>query len=84
MRNWTAAVLCTTISDGACNKLGCYPGHFRVVFISIDDKEMFASVYSSDSTAWSEATSTQLTYDRLNWEVLPALAGNAHYMKNKL
>lgn len=36
-------------------------------------------MYSSDSVTWSEATSAQLTYDRLNWEVLPALAGNALY-----
>jgi hypothetical protein len=39
---------------------------------------MFASIYSSDSATWSEA-SANLPYDHLNEAVLPALAGNALY-----
>jgi hypothetical protein len=82
VRNWTAAVLCTTTGAtglGTCDHLGCHPGDFHVVFVGIDDKEMFASVYSSDSATWSEATSANLPDDYLHEAVLPALAGNALY-----
>ena len=82
VRNWTAAVLCATAGAaglGTYDHLGCRPGDFHVVFVGIDDKEMFASVYSSDSATWSEATSANLPYDYLHEAVLPALAGNALY-----
>jgi hypothetical protein len=75
-------VLCATAGTaglGTCDHLGCLLGNFHVVFVGIDDKEMFASVYSSDSITWSEATSANLPYDHLNEAVLPALAGNALY-----
>ena len=54
VRNWTAAVLCATAGAaglGTCDHLGCCPGDFRVVFVGIDDKEMFASVYVRNRTA---------------------------------
>ncbi|KAG0541404.1 hypothetical protein BDA96_02G014000 [Sorghum bicolor] len=79
VHNWTAAVLCATAGVGTCDHLDCLPGDFHVVFVGIDDKEMFASVYSSDSATWSEATSANLPHDHLNEAVLPALAGNALY-----
>lgn len=76
VRNWGAAVLCATTGAtglGACDHLGCRPMHFGVVFIGIDDNEMFASIYSSGSATWSEATSAELPYDHLVEAVLTLL-----------
>jgi hypothetical protein len=57
--NWlvySAAVFCA--ADG-CDHLDCHGGPFRVVFVATQDYKhnIFASVYSSETGAWSEPVS---------------------------
>jgi hypothetical protein len=80
--SWNAAVLCAA-DDDACDHLDCHAGHFRVVFVGIDCKKVFASVYSSETGAWSGATSADHPYpgDVLDIACHGALAGNAiHFL----
>ncbi|RCV09209.1 hypothetical protein SETIT_2G008900v2 [Setaria italica] len=63
VRNWNAAVLCAGTAGGdddACDHLDCGAGPFRVVFIGMNAKEIFAHVYSSESGAWSQPASGEL------------------------
>ena len=52
------AVLCA--KDG-CDHLGCHDGPFLVAFVGSNmvEKTMFASVYSSETTEWSEMVSVE-------------------------
>jgi len=53
---YSAAVFCA--ADG-CDHLDCHGGPFRVVFVATQDYKhnIFASVYSSETGAWSEPVS---------------------------
>ncbi|XP_066393035.1 uncharacterized protein [Miscanthus floridulus] len=78
VRTWNAAVLCAAAA--ACDHLDCHREPFRVVFVGIDAKEMFAHVYSSESAAWSEATTADLPGDDQLDVALPGvLARDALY-----
>ncbi|KAL6647754.1 hypothetical protein ACP70R_015191 [Stipagrostis hirtigluma subsp. patula] len=60
---YTTAVLCAV--DG-CDHLDCHGGPFRVVFVGWDINNMesvtWASIYSSETGAWSASTSIQLNH----------------------
>nr|XP_034578968.1 uncharacterized protein LOC117842595 [Setaria viridis] len=75
--NWNAAVLCGADAGAACDHLDCHAGPFRVVFVGIDSERIFASVYSSEFGAWSDATSADHPGDDLDIASPGALAGNA-------
>ncbi|RCV09212.1 hypothetical protein SETIT_2G009200v2 [Setaria italica] len=87
VRNWNAAVLCAGTAGGgddACDHLDCGAGPFRVVFIGMNAKEIFAHVYSSESGAWSQPASGELLIpgepqedDPIDEAVPGVLAGNA-------
>ncbi|XP_037428140.1 uncharacterized protein LOC119293918 [Triticum dicoccoides] len=55
---WMATVLC---AKDACDHLGCHDGPFLVAFMGSNEveKTMFASVYSSETTEWSEMISVE-------------------------
>ncbi|XP_020175399.1 uncharacterized protein [Aegilops tauschii subsp. strangulata] len=55
---WMTAVLCA--KDG-CDHLGCHDGPFLVAFVGSNmvEKTMFAFVYSSETTEWSEMVSVE-------------------------
>ncbi|KAF8728632.1 hypothetical protein HU200_017900 [Digitaria exilis] len=57
--DWTAAVLCAK-AEGGCDHLDCHRGPFLVVFLCTSSREAFASVYSSETAAWSGPASSQL------------------------
>ncbi|CAL5077639.1 unnamed protein product [Urochloa decumbens] len=71
--SWNAAVLCST---AGCNHLDCCGGHFLVVVVGTNSKEMFAHIYSSEANAWSEATSARHPNDSVDF-ASSALLGNA-------
>ncbi|CAN6180909.1 unnamed protein product [Urochloa humidicola] len=73
--SWNAAVLCST---AGCDHLDCSRGHFLVVVVGTNSKEMFAHVYSSEANAWSEATSARHPGDSIHFAP-SALVGNALY-----
>ncbi|CAL5034383.1 unnamed protein product [Urochloa decumbens] len=75
--SWNAAVLCSAGAAG-CDHLDCCGGHFLVVVVGTNSKEMFAHVYSSESGAWSEATSARHPNDSIDFAP-SALVGNALY-----
>nr|TKW30104.1 hypothetical protein SEVIR_2G012600v2 [Setaria viridis] len=71
LHSWNAAVLCGTAA-GACDHVDCHRGPFRVVFVSIDAKQIFSHVYSSESSALREkATTAPLQDDQLDLERPP-------------
>ncbi|XP_062189263.1 uncharacterized protein LOC133892471 [Phragmites australis] len=74
--SWNAAVLCA--GGGACDHLDCHRGHFLVVVVGTNQKDMFGYVYSSEGGAWSEPTSAQHPHDSVDFTP-SALAGNALY-----
>ncbi|KAF8644698.1 hypothetical protein HU200_066364 [Digitaria exilis] len=72
---WNAAVLCA--ADG-CDHLDCCLGHFLVVVVGTNSKEMFAYVYSSETGAWGEPASARHPGDSVDFAP-SALVGNALY-----
>ncbi|CAL5092009.1 unnamed protein product [Urochloa decumbens] len=75
--SWNAAVLCSAGAAG-CDHLDCCGGHFLVVVVGTNSKEMFAHVYSSESGAWSEVTAARHPNDSVDFAP-SALVGNALY-----
>uniref|UniRef100_A0A0A9CVD7 F-box protein AT5G49610-like beta-propeller domain-containing protein n=1 Tax=Arundo donax TaxID=35708 RepID=A0A0A9CVD7_ARUDO len=73
--SWNAAVLCAT---AACDHLDCRRGHFLVVVVGTNQKEMFAYVYSSEAGAWSEPASAPHPQDSVDFAP-SALVGNTLY-----
>ncbi|CAN6361170.1 unnamed protein product, partial [Urochloa humidicola] len=59
MQSFTAAVLCAAATAGGCDHLDCHGGPFRVVVVWAGKYHAttWASVYSSETGAWSAATS---------------------------
>ncbi|CAN6209159.1 unnamed protein product [Urochloa humidicola] len=75
--SWNAAVLCSAGAAG-CDHHDCCGGHFLVVVVGTNSKEMFAHVYSSEANAWSETTSARHPNDSVDFAP-SALVGNALY-----
>ncbi|CAN6196684.1 unnamed protein product, partial [Urochloa humidicola] len=73
--SWNAAVLCST---AGCDHLDCCGGHFLVVVVGTNGKEMFAHVYSSEADAWGEHASARYPGDSVDFAP-SALVGNALY-----
>uniref|UniRef100_A0A0A9EZY5 F-box protein AT5G49610-like beta-propeller domain-containing protein n=1 Tax=Arundo donax TaxID=35708 RepID=A0A0A9EZY5_ARUDO len=77
--SWNAAVLCAAAGGGAgCDHLDCHRGHFLVVVVGTNQKEMFAYVYSSEAAAWSEPASAPHPQDSVDFAP-SALVGNTLY-----
>ncbi|TVU41300.1 hypothetical protein EJB05_14805, partial [Eragrostis curvula] len=77
--SWNAAVLCAAAA-GDCDHLDCHRGAFLVCFVASYRKGTVACVYSSESDAWGEPTSTP----RQDWfsdseNARAAHVGNALY-----
>ncbi|OEL15837.1 hypothetical protein BAE44_0023144, partial [Dichanthelium oligosanthes] len=60
---FSAAVLCAAAN---CNHLDCHAGPFRVVFVgtTVDQDATWASVYSSETGAWSAAAASVANHGR--------------------
>ncbi|CAD6341637.1 unnamed protein product [Miscanthus lutarioriparius] len=76
--SWTAAVLCAA-ADGICDHIDCHSGgSFLVVFMCTAPREAFTCVYSSETGAWSEPTSTKLRHAWVRFSP-SVLVGNTLY-----
>jgi len=73
--SWNAAVLCAA---AGCDHLDCGAGHFLVVVVGTNSKEMFAYVYSSEAGAWGEPASARHPNDNVDFAP-SALVGDALY-----
>ncbi|CAN6320047.1 unnamed protein product [Urochloa humidicola] len=79
---WNAAVLCAA-AEGGCDHLDCHRGPFLMVFMCNSSKEVFASVYSSETRAWSGPATTRLRRACVFVAKPSALVGNAlHFMSD--
>jgi hypothetical protein len=79
---WTATVLCAAV-DGGCDHLDCHRGPFLVVFVCNSSREAFASIYSSETGAWSGPASARVRRAVVHKTTPSALVGNAlHFMSD--
>ncbi|CAL5091608.1 unnamed protein product [Urochloa decumbens] len=75
----SAAVLCAV--DG-CDHLDCHGGPFRVVFVATHDykDDIFASVYSSETGAWSTPVSLDRSSEAYVQHMRDGLAVRSYYI----
>ncbi|CAN6222344.1 unnamed protein product [Urochloa humidicola] len=76
---YSAAVICA--ADG-CDHLDCHGGPFRVVFVATHDykDDIFASVYSSETGAWSTPVSLDRSSEAYVQHMRDGLAVRAYYL----
>ncbi|CAL4939311.1 unnamed protein product [Urochloa decumbens] len=80
--SWTAAVLCAA-AEGSCDHLDCHRGPFLVVFVCASLREVFASVYSSETGSWSGPAPAQLRRGHVDVAAPNVLVGNAiHFVSS--
>ncbi|CAL5091607.1 unnamed protein product [Urochloa decumbens] len=76
---YSASVFCA--ADG-CDHLDCHGGPFRVVFVATHDykDDIFASVYSSETCAWSTPVSLDRSSEAYVQHMRDGLAVRSYYM----
>ncbi|RCV09387.1 hypothetical protein SETIT_2G023600v2 [Setaria italica] len=76
---YSASVFCAT--DG-CDHLDCHGGPFRVVFVATHDykDDIFASVYSSETGAWSTPVSLDRSSEAYIQHMRDGLAVRSDYL----
>ncbi|KAK3124677.1 hypothetical protein QOZ80_7BG0590510 [Eleusine coracana subsp. coracana] len=80
LREWKATVVCAAAA-GKCDHLNCHRGPFLVVVFGTYSTQVSTFGYSSDSDAWSEATTFPHRVYLCNkqWGLGGAVVGNALY-----
>ncbi|CAL5089742.1 unnamed protein product [Urochloa decumbens] len=81
---FTAAVLCAAAAapGGVCNHISCYHGPFLVVFVGTHGEQIIASVYSSETSAWSRPASSPRDLDEHSHLMPGALMANVLYFSS--